>query len=119
MESEFVTIETQWDGGPNISLVRTNFIQAPQFDLVDFELNTARIWALWCNAQGEFITSSYSLVPGVGGVNWIHAAFEPLTDGVQVDHGMDPKDTFCSHIFHPGRFQRDVIAKALVVSILI
>lgn len=53
MGSEFVTIETQWDGGAHYSLVSTNIIQAPQFDLVDFEINDSRIWALWCNSQGK------------------------------------------------------------------
>lgn len=52
--SEFVTIETQWAGGENYSLQCTNLIQAPQYDLVDFEINDSRIWALWCNSQGNF-----------------------------------------------------------------
>lgn len=53
MGSEFVTILTQWDGGSNYTLVRSNLVQAPQFDLVDFEINDSRIWALWCNSQGK------------------------------------------------------------------
>lgn len=114
MGSEFVTIQTNWDGSSNYSLVRVHFIPGPQYDLVDFEINDYRIWGLWCNSQGEFNVSSYSLTPNI---TWISAILESPPDrySVTVEHGMDPRQTYCSYIFHPGKFQRNVIAKALVV----
>lgn len=114
--SEFVTLQIQWDGNNTYSLVRTKLIAAPQYDLVDFEINDSRIWALWCNSQGEFNVSSFFLTPGYS-INWVPAALESPPDrySVSVEHGMDPRHTFCSYIFHPGKFQRSVIAKALVV----
>lgn len=116
--SEFVTIEIQWDGNNAYTLLRNNLIAAPQYDLVDFEINDSRIWALWCNSQGEFNISSYFLTPGYC-INWVPAALESPPDrySVTVEHGMDPRQTFCSYIFHPGKFQRSVIAKALVVKL--
>lgn len=61
--------------------------------------------------------SSYSLVVGVGSAgSWVTAALEPLSEGVNLEPGTDPKDTYCTHIFYPGRFQRSVVSKALVVS---
>lgn len=115
--SEFVTLQIHWDGNNTYTLIRTNLIAAPQYDLVDFEINDSRIWALWCNSQGEFNVSSYFLTPGYS-INWVPAALESPPDrySVTVEHGMDPRHTFCSYIFHPGKFQRSVIAKALVVS---
>lgn len=119
MGSEFVRIHTHWDGANTFTLSKSSLIQAPQNDLVDFELNDTSIWALWCNAAGEFNVSTYSWVVsgavGAGG-SWVTAALEPLSEGVSMEPGTDPKDTYCTHIFYPGRFQRSVIAKALVVS---
>lgn len=112
--AEFVTIRTDWDGESRYQLVRTSVIQAPQYDLVDFEVDERRVWALWCNAQGEFNVSSYSLVPGFG-LNWVNAPLETPADAIQHEPTTDPKDVYCAHIFHPGKFQRNVIAKALVV----
>lgn len=113
--SEFVTIQTT-NIGTNYSMTRTNMIPAPQYDLVDFEINDSRIWGLWCNSQGFFNVSSFSLTPG-NGFNWITAALEPPPDrySIPVERGVDPREAFCSYIFHPGKFQRNVIAKALTM----
>lgn len=112
-----MTIRTQSDDETHFQLIRSEVVQAPQFDLVDFEVDDRRVWALWCNAQGEFNISSYSLVAGGGGgMNWVNAPLEPASHAGQVEPTTDPKDVYCSHIFYPGKFQRNVIAKALVVS---
>lgn len=113
MGSEFVTIQTQWDGTTNYSMIRVKVIKAPQYDLVDFEVNENRIWGLWCNPQGEYNICSYSFVSGSG---WISAAMEPPPDRcIVVENGCDPKQIYCSYIFHPGKFQRSVIDQALMV----
>lgn len=113
MGSEFVTIKTQWDGATNYSMIRVKVIKAPQYDLVDFEVNDNRIWGLWCNPQGEYNICSYSFLSSGG---WISAAMEPPPDRcIVVENGCDPKQIFCSYIFHPGKFQRSVIDQALMV----
>lgn len=61
--------------------------------------------------------SSYSLIPGYN-TSWIPAALEPPPDVVNVEHGVDPRQIYCDHIFHPGKFQRNVISKALVVILI-
>lgn len=116
MGSEFVTVQTQWDGTTNYSMIRVKVIKAPQYDLVDFEVNDNRIWGLWCNPQGEYNICSYSFVSTSG---WISAAMEPPPDRcIVVENGCDPKQTYCSYIFHPGKFQRSVIDQALMVIFL-
>lgn len=99
-----------------LSLHRRKVISAPQLDLTDFDVGASRIWALWSNAEGDFSISSFSLKRGMG-MNWISAAMEPPPDRycLGVEHGMDPREAYCSYIFHPGKFERSVIAKALFV----
>lgn len=65
---------------------------------------------------GEYNASSFSLIPN-NGSNWVTAGLEILPDRyVKVEEGLDPRQAYCSYIFHPGRFQRAVIDKALIVS---
>ncbi|KNC28976.1 putative nuclear pore complex protein Nup160 [Lucilia cuprina] len=114
--SEFVCIDLQIDAGNSsgLSLQRRKIISAPQLDLTDFDVCDSRIWALWSNAEGEFSISSFSLVRGMG-INWVSAAMEPPPDRycLGIEQGMDPREAYCSYIFHPGKFERSVIAKAL------
>lgn len=93
-------------------------IAAPAYDLVDFEINNSRIWGLWCNSHGEFNVSCNFLNASTNDdTNWISAALEPPPDrfNISLDRGIDPRQEYCSYIFHPGKFQKTVIAKALTV----
>lgn len=113
--SEFVTIRIESDGNGFV-MHRIDLIPAPEFDLIEFDINEQRIWGLWCNSQGEFNVSSFSLMPN-NGSNWVTAGLEALPDR-KMEDGTDPRQAYCSYIFYPGRFQRDVIDRALIVSIL-
>lgn len=81
--------------------------------MVDIIIHINIVFRCQCDL-GEFNISSYSLAPG-NGLNWINAPLEATTDAIHLEPTTDPKGTYCSHIFHPGKFQRDVISKALVV----
>lgn len=102
---------------------RSASIPAPPNDLVDFELNDQHLWALWCTANGDFNVASYALSssgsgPGSSALCWQNATLEPPAEqppAAGLPYSTDPKETYCSHIFYPGRFQRDVIAKALLM----
>lgn len=60
--------------------------------------------------------SSFSLISN-NATDWISAGLEILPERyVKVEQGIDPRQAFCSYIFYPGRFQREVIDKALIVS---
>lgn len=113
--SEFVTVRIVVESNM-FALHRINTIPAPQFDLVGFDVNPSRIWGLWCNSHGEFNVSSYSLVSN-GSYNWATAGLETLPER-KIDEESDPRQAYCSYIFYPGRFQREVIDRALVVSII-
>lgn len=117
--SEFVTIRTFNEGNNSYVMQRLDLVPAPDFDLVEFDLNEFRIWGLWCNSQGEFNVSSFSLIPS-NSSDWITAGLEDLPEHeVKVEQGIDPRQAYCSYIFYPGRFQRDVIDKALIVRSII
>lgn len=65
---------------------------------------------------GEFNVSSFSLV-SIQTSDWVSAGLEMLPERfIKVEQGMDPRQAYCAYIFYPGRFQRDVIDKALIVS---
>lgn len=110
--SEFVTIRVVSDGTA-ILMQQINVIPAPEFDLIEFDVNYKRIWGLWCNSQGEYNVSSYSLLSN-GGYNWSSAGLEILPER-KIESGSDPRQAYCSYIFYPGRFQREVIDRALIV----
>lgn len=111
--SEFVTVNIASEP-TTFALQRVNTIPAPQFDLIEFDVNTSRIWGLWCNSHGEFNVSSYSLASD-GGFNWSTAGMESLPER-KIEPESDPRQAYCSYIFYPGRFQREVIDRALIVS---
>lgn len=111
--SEFITIRIVEDGN-SFTLQRVDLIPAPEFDLVEFDINDNRIWGLWCNSQGEFNVSSFSLLPN-NGSNWVSAGLEALPER-KIEQAIDPRQAYCSYIFYPGRFQREVIDRALIVS---
>lgn len=111
--SEFITIRVTSEDGTSISLQQISVIPSPEFDLIEFDVNYKRIWGLWCNSHGEYNVSSYSLVSN--GVTWSSAGLESLPER-KIEPGSDPRQAYCSYIFYPGRFQREVIDRALVVS---
>ncbi|XP_017032815.1 nuclear pore complex protein Nup160 homolog [Drosophila kikkawai] len=88
---------------------------APQMDLINFDATDSHIWALWSNAEGEFHVSAGHM-SSKKVVKWVSAALEAPPDRysltIDQDH-VNPREAYCSYIFHPGRFDRHVITKAL------
>jgi Nucleoporin Nup120/160 len=115
--SEFQLFKPTWDGSNNFSIVHTNLITAPQFDLIDFELSDQKLWGLWCNSEGDMHISAYSLVQPVSMECWRTAILEGICGKQRsIEAEMDAKHIYCSSIFRPGKFQSSTISKALMVS---
>ncbi|CRL04413.1 CLUMA_CG017499, isoform A [Clunio marinus] len=113
--SEFQLFKPTWDGANSYTIVPTNFITAPQFDLVDFELTEQRLWGLWCNSEGDMHISAYSLDPEPMEY-WRTAVLEGISEKRRtVEADMDAKHIYCSNIFRPGNFQSSTISKALMM----
>lgn len=105
-----------WDGATIYSIVPTNLITAPQFDLIDFQLSDQKLWGLWCNSEGDIHISAYSLDPLMMEC-WRTAILEGISGKRRtVEAEMDAKHIYCSNIFRPGKFQSSTISKALMVS---
>lgn len=100
-----------------VGLAVRHKVPAPQMDLADFDATFSHIWTLWSNAEGDFNVSAIFL-DADSSIKWVSAALEPPPDRycLTIEQGVDPRETYCSYIFHPGRFDRNVIAKALYVS---
>lgn len=110
--SEFATFETFSLNGV-FTIAQTSTIPAPQFDLVDYQLVRNRIWALWCNSDGDFDVSTICL--NAGSINWVSVALEMPPDQSDINANVHARQEYCSYIFSPGRFQAITIAKALVM----
>ncbi|XP_030561642.1 nuclear pore complex protein Nup160 homolog [Drosophila novamexicana] len=97
-----------------VGLAVRHKVPAPQMDLADFDATFSHIWTLWSNAEGDFNVSAIFL-DADSSIKWVSAALEPPPDRycLTIEQGVDPRETYCSYIFHPGRFDRNVIAKAL------
>ncbi|XP_033238827.1 nuclear pore complex protein Nup160 homolog [Drosophila pseudoobscura] len=77
-------------GSRDIELIMKHTVVKPDMDLINFNVTLLHIWALWSNVEGP--PDGYCLT---------------------VQHGIDPREAYCPYIFHPGRFDRTLITKAL------
>lgn len=97
------------------SIVLSNIIPMPQYDIIDYQLTSDRIWALWCNTDGESNISTFPLNLN-SMTSWMTCE---LLSGQQSFikelTAMDSKQIFSYYIFHSGRFQTFTIFKALMV----
>ncbi|XP_017059294.1 nuclear pore complex protein Nup160 homolog [Drosophila ficusphila] len=113
--SEFICVSIVADSNENSGISLTqNSVPAPQMDLIDFDATSSHIWALWSNPAGDFNVSAIYFASN-NAIKWVSAALEPPPDRycLTMEQGVDPRESYCSYIFHPGRFDRNVIAKAL------
>ncbi|KAH8306666.1 hypothetical protein KR044_006051 [Drosophila immigrans] len=97
-----------------VSLAVKYKMPAPQMDLADFDATATHIWTLWSNAEGDFNVSAIFLGANHT-IKWVTASLEPPPDRccLTMEQGVDPREAYTSYIFHPGRFDHNVIAKAL------
>ncbi|XP_034098681.1 nuclear pore complex protein Nup160 homolog [Drosophila albomicans] len=97
-----------------VNLAVKKKVPAPQMDLADFDATSSHIWTLWSNAEGDFNMSAIFLDVNHT-IKLVTAVLEPPPDryGLTVEQGVDPREAYTSYIFHPGRFDHNVIAKAL------
>ncbi|KAH8391371.1 hypothetical protein KR200_004591 [Drosophila serrata] len=117
--AEFICLSIVPDPGDNKGIMLVKHEEtaetAPQMDLINFDATNSHIWALWSNAEGEFHVSAGHLSTKKI-VKWVTAALETPPDrfslAIDQEH-VNPREAYCSHIFHPGRFDRHVITKAL------
>lgn len=80
-------------------------------------MNDQKIWALWCNSNGEMHISAYSM-NSINNDCWRTAILEGISEKRRtIESQMDAKHAYCYNIFRPGKFASVTIAKALTVSI--
>ncbi|KAJ8959900.1 hypothetical protein NQ318_011637 [Aromia moschata] len=102
--------------GQQIRIVRLNTLYPSENDLIDFAIQTNRLWSAWRSEDGECVvyTASYK------SNNWTRVILETLPDEdplnmSDMDEHYEPRQFYLDYIFHPGRFPLSVISKALSI----
>ncbi|XP_074031669.1 nuclear pore complex protein Nup160 isoform X2 [Leptinotarsa decemlineata] len=114
--------------GQEITVDRLDTRHSPESDLIDFALQTNRLWTAWRCEDGECVVYTTSLQPGMSqssrhsallqSSNWAPVVLETIPDANQApvnDGESDPRQIYLQHIFHPGRFPMHIITKALSI----
>ncbi|KAJ8920022.1 hypothetical protein NQ315_011672 [Exocentrus adspersus] len=102
-----------------IRIVRLNTLHCLENDLIDFAVQTTRIWSAWRNEDGECVIYTASLQSNsFKSNNWIPVILETIPDANQAppsDGESDPRQVYLQHIFSPGRIPLQIISKALSI----
>ncbi|XP_072392736.1 nuclear pore complex protein Nup160 homolog [Diabrotica undecimpunctata] len=108
--------------GQEITIDRLATLYSPENDLIDFALQTNRLWSVWRCEDGDSVvytaTLPVSRCASYKSSNWSPIILETLPDANQApanDGDSDPRQVYLQHIFHPGRFPLHIISKALSI----
>ncbi|KAG5881796.1 hypothetical protein JTB14_037092 [Gonioctena quinquepunctata] len=114
--------------GQEITVDRLDTRHCPENDLIDFALQTNRLWTAWRCEDGECVvyttalqTGTYSTSRQLGlirSTNWAPVILDTMPDANQApanDGESDPRQVYLQHIFHPGKFPMHIISKALSI----
>lgn len=109
---KFATIRVEHDG-MQLTLKEMNYIPAPEFHFIEFDVDPERIYGLYCNSLGEFNVTICLLNPEKG-YNW--SSRLEISPVHKIEARTDPEKIYCYHIFGSGLFRTEDIQQALVVS---
>ncbi|XP_057663813.1 nuclear pore complex protein Nup160 homolog [Diorhabda carinulata] len=109
--------------GQEITIDRLVTLYSPENDLIDFAVQTNRIWSVWRCEDGDSMVYTASLpVSQQSGVfkssSWSPVILETIPDANEApsnDGEGDPRQVYLQYIFHPGRFPLHIISKALSI----
>ncbi|CAH1256707.1 NUP160 [Branchiostoma lanceolatum] len=88
---------------------------SPQEKLIGLHLDPSTLWTVWTNSYDETVARYCSIESGQAGQQgWSQVILEPaVSPEVTVPNHQDPSEAYLEHIFYPGRFSLQTIAKAL------
>ncbi|XP_019626298.1 PREDICTED: nuclear pore complex protein Nup160-like isoform X3 [Branchiostoma belcheri] len=88
---------------------------SPQEKLISLHLDPSTLWTVWTNSYDETVARYCSIESGPAGQQgWSQVILEPaVSPEVTVPNHQDPSEAYLEHIFYPGRFSLQTIAKAL------
>lgn len=94
-----------------IRIKRLNTLTSLENDLIDFCLQSNRIWSAWRTTEDDCVVYTASLTSGT----WTPVVKEFIhdTQGPQSVGECDPRQVYLQHLFHPGRFPLHIINKSL------
>ncbi|EDW26629.1 GL13120 [Drosophila persimilis] len=99
----------QADSVDAVNYMSFSEIDGTAYLLVVYRSNELRLWSVDTMQAVSTINCSD------GGQGAPTAQGQPPPEGycLTMQHGIDPREAYCSYIFHPGRFDRTLITKAL------
>ncbi|CAH1156010.1 unnamed protein product [Phaedon cochleariae] len=106
--------------GQEITIDRLDTIHSPENDLIDFALQTNRLWSAWRCEDGECVvfTAALRAGPTRAKSSWAPVVLETLPDANRApdsDGESDPRQFYLQQVFQPGRFPVNIISKALSI----
>lgn len=116
--SQFCIIRPQMVDG-QFQLDHLATIHAPEFDLVDFQVSSSHLWALWTNQEGEPVLkyTTFSSKTSDTTTGWNNVVFEHDLDPdfSALSPNVDPRQAHLSQLFYPGRFSIQTLAKTVSI----
>ncbi|XP_046859836.1 nuclear pore complex protein Nup160-like [Xenia sp. Carnegie-2017] len=115
-QGQFLIYEVVYMDG-EITLVSVMNLFSPKGNLIDFVLSINQIWTLWISDEGvpfvrHALIESNQLAP----TGWQHAILEDARPSeINVAEHQEPRETYLEYIFHPGRFSKYDIDKAIKI----
>lgn len=99
-----------------VKILRQNLIYAPENDLIDFAIESNRLWSIWRTENGECTMYTTMLNEKQ---QWQMIYLESHPDPNYLANversNKDPRQIYLEYIFYPGRFPMHIISKALCI----
>ncbi|XP_060528379.1 nuclear pore complex protein Nup160 homolog isoform X2 [Cylas formicarius] len=99
--------------GQEIRITKLNTLIAVENGLIDFCLQTDRLWSIWRASDDDCVIYKTSLTSDC----WTPVLKEVLvdTDRPMTTKESDPREVYLQYLFRPGRFPLHVISKSLKI----
>ncbi|XP_078583967.1 nuclear pore complex protein Nup160-like isoform X2 [Branchiostoma floridae x Branchiostoma japonicum] len=112
--SMFVVVQPVLEDG-RYHFLHVATLCSPQEKLIGLHLDPSTLWTVWTNSYDETVVRYCSIESSQAGQQgWSQVILEPaVSHEVTVPNYQDPSEAYLEHIFYPGRFSLQTIAKAL------
>ncbi|XP_028408932.1 nuclear pore complex protein Nup160-like [Dendronephthya gigantea] len=113
---QFAIYEVVYLDGKITLILVTNFF-SPKGNLIDFVVSTKQIWTLWMSDDGvPFV--QYTLIESsqLSPTGWQNVFLDnTLPNEIFILENQEPREAYLDYIFHPGRFSKCTIDKAIKI----
>ncbi|CAB3993284.1 nuclear pore complex Nup160-like [Paramuricea clavata] len=100
-----------------ITLVLVTNLFSPKGNLIDFVVSTKQIWTLWMSDDGVPLVQ-YTLIESSqpSPTGWQNVLLgNVMPSEIPIPENQEPREAYLNYIFHPGRFSKYTIDKAIKI----